>query len=99
MNPTVGRGLTAWLKKPDEQKWYGVHYNYNGVIDINGVEYHKFQMQPNAGDDILSTIKNWRSSTDGGTHAIMADVYVPRNADKEAVQEALEKANKGIWGV
>lgn len=97
-NPTVSRGKTAWPKLPAEQARYGIRYDYDGEIEIDGVKYNKFQMQPNAGDDVPSTIKNWRNKM-GGTHAVMAALLVPKDGDKDAVKEALEKANEEVTGV
>jgi len=98
-NPTVARGKTAWPKVPNEQARYGVRFDYDGEIEIDGVLYNKFKMQPNAGDDVPSTIKNWRNKAKGGTHAVMADLLVPKDGDKGAVKEVLEKANEGVTGV
>lgn len=35
-----------------DQTRLGVRFDYDGVIIINGIEYNKYQMQPNAGNDI-----------------------------------------------
>ena len=94
LNPTVTRGSTAWPRDSGEQERYGVRYDYDGEQEIDGVVYHKFQMQPNAGK-IPSTIKNWRSNA-GGTHAVMAKVFVPKDGDKSSVETALNEAHKGI---
>jgi len=60
--PTVGQGLTAYPKDLAEQKRLCVRYDYDGEITgEDGNVYHKFQMQPNAGNDIPSTIKRmWK---------------------------------------
>ena len=60
--------------------------------------YYKYQMQANAGDKIPSIIKNWRGKAEGGTHAVMADVLIPKGGEKNDVKEALEKAHKEIRG-
>jgi len=52
-------------------------------------------MQPNAGNDIPSTIKNWRDAN-GGTHAGMANVLAKKDGTKEDVEAALEEAHKGV---
>ncbi|KAL5523378.1 hypothetical protein ACEPAF_1645 [Sanghuangporus sanghuang] len=83
--PTVGRGLTAYPKGPGEQQRLGVHHEYDSKMSgENGTVYHKFQMRPNAGNDIPSTIKNWRDAN-GGTHAIMANMLVKKDGTKEDV--------------
>jgi hypothetical protein len=99
LEPTVTRGLTAWPKQSSDQEKHGVRYDYDGEIEIGGVVHHKFQMQPNAGDKIPSTIKNWRSKAKDGTHDVMADVYVPKSGDKDDVRAALDKAHKDVKGV
>ena len=98
VNPTVSRGLTAWPRDSGEQEKHGVHYDYDGEQEIDGTVYHKFQMQANAGNKIPSTIKNWRSKADRGTHDVMADVFVPKGGDKNDVEAALIKAHKGVKG-
>lgn len=96
--PTVGRGLTAYPKTSGDLQRLGIRYDYDGEITgQDGIVYHKFQMQANAGDDIPNTIKNWRAAN-GGTHSIMADVYVKKDGGKEDVRAALEVAHKGIKG-
>lgn len=96
--PTVGRGLTAYPKDPAEQQRLGVRYDYDGEITGgDGTVYHKFQMQPNAGNDIPSTIKNWRDAN-GGTHTVMANVLVKKDGTKEDVKDALAEAHKVITG-
>jgi len=96
--PSVGRGKTAFPKDPAEQKRLGVRYDYDGEIaGEDGTVYHKFQMQANQGNDIPSTIKNWRQAN-GGTHAVMANVLVKKDGTKEDVGDALAAAHKGITG-
>lgn len=98
LNPTVLRGNTAWPKQSGDQEKHGVRYDYDGEKEIDGVVYHKYQMQANAGDKIPSTIKNWRGKAEGGTHAVMAVVLIPKGGGKNDVKEALERAHKGIRG-
>jgi len=96
--PTVGRGLTAYPKDTAQQQRLGVRYDYDGEITgADGTVYNKFQMQPNAGSDIPSTVKNWRDAN-GGTHAVMANVLVKKDGTKEDVEAALAEAHKGIKG-
>jgi len=97
-NPSASRGKTAYPKKPADQQRLGVRLDYDGVITIGGTEYHKYQMQPNAGDDIPTTIKNWRDAN-GGTHAVMADVYVKKDGSKQDVENGLKAAASTVRGV
>lgn len=96
--PTVSRGNTATPKTEAEQKRLGVRYDYDGDIEQDGVVYHKYQLQVNAGEDINPTLKQWRAKN-GGTHAVMANVFVKQDATKEEVEEALETAHKDVKGV
>jgi len=98
LNPTVARGWTAWPTGSNDQERHGVRYDYDGEIEIGGVIYSKFQMQANAGNKIPSTIKRWRGAK-GGTHAVMADVFVPKDGNKQDVMDALTKAHKEVKGV
>ncbi|KAL5480665.1 hypothetical protein ACEPAI_9605 [Sanghuangporus weigelae] len=96
--PTVRRGLTAYPKDPAEQQRLGVRYDYDGeVIGEDGIVYHKFQMQPNAGNALPSTIKNWRVAN-GSTHTVMTNVLVKKDGTKEDVENALAEARKKITG-
>ncbi|TBU23588.1 hypothetical protein BD311DRAFT_810653 [Dichomitus squalens] len=98
VDPSVTRGLTAYPRKPTDQQRLGVRFDYDGEITIDDIVYHKYQMQPNAGDDIPATIKNWRDAN-GGTHAVMANVYVKKNGTKEDVEEALKGIFDSVQGV
>lgn len=98
VNPTVTRGSTAWPRDSGEQEKHGVRYDYDGEQEIDGTVYHKFQMQANAGNKIPSTVKNWRSKADRGTHDVMADVFVLKGGDKDDVEAALNKAHEGVKG-
>ncbi|KAF9493684.1 hypothetical protein BDN71DRAFT_1067110 [Pleurotus eryngii] len=81
VNPTVTRGSTAWPRESHEQEKYGVRYDYDGEQEIGGTMYHKFQMQANARNKIPSTVRNWRSKAEHGTHDVMANVFVPVDGD------------------
>ena len=98
LDPTVTRGSTAWPRDSGDQEKHGVRYDYDGEMEIDGTVYHKFQMQANAGNKIPSTIKNWRSKAEHGTHDVMADVLVPKGGDKADVEAALNEAHKGVQG-
>lgn len=95
--PKVSRGKTAFPSGTQLQKQLGVRYDYDGEVKKDGVDCHKFQVQPNAGDDIPSSIKRWRQDN-GGTHQVMAVVYVKKNGTKEDVEAALNEAHKGVKG-
>lgn len=93
--PKVTRGKTAFPTNPSQQSRLGTRYDYDGVVVKDGVEYHKFNVQPNAGHDVPNPIKNWRQKN-GGTHSVMASVFVKKDGTKEDVEEALEEAHKEI---
>ena len=97
-NPTVACGGTVWPRSPAEQRRLGVRYDYDGDEEIDGIVYHRFKMQPNAGR-IPSCIKHWRSKSARGTHSVMAEVLVPRGAGKAEVEAALDRAHRGVRGV
>ena len=81
--PTVGKGKTVWPKSPADMLRYGVRWDYDGVITKDdGKEYHKYQLQPNAGK-IPSSIKQWRDNN-GGTHSVMAVMYIPKGVAPDA---------------
>lgn len=69
----------------DAERLQRVRWDYSGEIKRGDTVYHKFKLQPNAGK-VPSTIKNWRDAN-GGTHAVMADVYVKKDGTKEDVEE------------
>lgn len=96
-NPTAGRGKTAFPKTSAELERLGVRFDYDKEVEKDGKVFHKFEMQPNAGK-IPSSIKNWREAN-GGTHAVMADVYVKKDGDKADVEAALKEAIEKVWGV
>ncbi|KAH9956474.1 hypothetical protein BGW80DRAFT_252442 [Lactifluus volemus] len=97
-NPAVVRGRTVFpLKEADKQR-LGIRFDYDGEATRNGTLCHKYQMQPNAGDDIPASIKRWRDKK-GGTHEVMADVYVKKEGTKDDVKKALEEAMAKVQGV
>jgi hypothetical protein len=66
---------------------YGVRWDYDGVVQLSdGKEYHKFQLQPNAGE-IPLTIKRWREKN-GGIHAVIGSMHTQK--DKEADAQDFE---------
>lgn len=97
--PTAGRGNTVFPKKAADQERLGVRFDYDGEITNtnDGLVYHKFKMQPNAGS-VPSTIKNWREAN-GGTHGVMADVLVKKDGTKEDVKAGLQAATATVQGV
>ncbi|KAG1904129.1 uncharacterized protein F5891DRAFT_1126998 [Suillus fuscotomentosus] len=95
-NPTVGRGKTVFPKKEAELEQLGVRWDYDGEVTTKGTVYHKFQLQANAGK-VPSTIKQWREAN-GGTHAVMADVFVKKDGTKEDVEEGLQAAIDQVQG-
>ncbi|KAM5467496.1 hypothetical protein MauCBS54593_005467 [Microsporum audouinii] len=95
--PTVARGKTVWPKTPADLLRFGVRWDYDGVITkSDGKEYHKYQLQPNAGK-IPSSIKEWRDKN-GGTHAVMAIMYIPKDVtvDGQLFEDEAIKAIKEI---
>src|SRR5258708_21645330 len=83
---------------PSRKGWASVTTIYVGEFERGeGVTYHKYEMQPNGGDDIPTSIKNWRNKN-GGTHAVMVEVFVRKDGTKEDVEAALEAAHKQIRG-
>lgn len=89
-SPSVARGKTVFPLQSAEQEQLGVRWDYDEVITTDGKVYNKFQLQPNAGK-VPSTIKKWREAN-GGTHAVMADVYVKKDGTKDDVEEGLTAA-------
>ncbi|KAK2813971.1 hypothetical protein FQN50_000375 [Emmonsiellopsis sp. PD_5] len=94
-HPTVSRGKTVWPKSAADMLRYGVRWDYDGIVNYNGVDCHRYQLQPNAGK-IPSTIKAWRDKN-GGTHAVIAVMHIPVGTEPDgkllesAAKEALEK--------
>jgi len=91
---SVGRGKTVFPKSQAEQERVGVRWDYDGEVTRTDGTYNKFQMQPNAGK-IPSSIKDWREKN-GGTHAVMASVYVKKGGSKDDVKEGLEEGAKKV---
>ena len=75
---------------------YGVRWDYDGVVARNGKQYHKYQLQPNAGK-IPTTIKNWRDKN-GGTHAVMGTMYIEEGVETspDAFEDALNDCVKDL---
>ncbi|EER29466.1 hypothetical protein CPC735_071480 [Coccidioides posadasii C735 delta SOWgp] len=88
--PTVARGKTVWPKNPADLLRYGVRWDYDGINKHNGVDCHRYQLQPNAGK-IPSTIKEWRDKN-GGTHAVITVMHIP--VDTEPDTEIFESSAK-----
>jgi hypothetical protein len=93
--PKISRGKTAFPSGPQLQKQLGVRYDYDGEVTKGGIDCHKYNLQPNAGNEVPSSIKRWREKN-GGTHAVMASVYVKKDGSKEDVEKALEEAHKSV---
>lgn len=92
---TAGRGKTVWPKSPVDMLKYGVRWD--GVITHDdGKEYHKYQLQPNAGK-IPSTLKEWRDKN-GGTHAVITTMYIEKGIqpNEEVFEDSLKKSLEGI---
>lgn len=88
--PTAARGKTVWPKNPADLLRYGIRWDYDGIVTHNGVDCHRYQLQPNAGK-IPSTIKDWRDKN-GGTHAVIAVMHIPVGTEPDS--KALESAAK-----
>ncbi|CAK3787534.1 Hypothetical predicted protein [Lecanosticta acicola] len=86
-----------YTKFTHPKKQMGVRYDYDGEVKKDGVDCHKYNLQPNAGDDIPSSIKRWRKDN-GGTHEVMAVVYVKKDGTKDDVEKALHDAHKNVKG-
>jgi hypothetical protein len=87
-NPTVNRGKTVFPKLPKDQENLGWRWDYDGELTKDGVVYHKFNCQPNAGK-IPTSIKQWREKN-GGTHAVIGSVLVKKDATLEEAKASLE---------
>ncbi len=64
---------------------------------LNGTVYHKYQMQPNARNGLPSAIKNYGDKY--GTHAIMVDVFIKKDGNKEDVKAGLKVASDTVSGI
>lgn len=93
--PTASRGGTAWPKTGADSQKYGVRFDYDGVVEKDGISYHKFQVQPNAGK-IPTSISNWMKKNGSSTHAVMTNVLVKEGATQDEVETAVEHAFEEI---
>ncbi|KAJ3781611.1 hypothetical protein GGU10DRAFT_366259 [Lentinula aff. detonsa] len=89
-NPSVGRGKTAF-PKPADQERLGIRFDYDKLVKNDKGEFHTFKMQANQGK-IPSSLKMWRDKN--GTDAVMAVVWVKKDATKEDVEAALNSARE-----
>lgn len=94
VQPTVDRGQTLWPGSTRDQLNFGIRFDYDGVITQGGVEYHNYQLQPNAGK-IPASIAEWRKKN-GGTHAVMSSILIKKGGTKDDVKEAIKKAFKDV---
>ncbi|KAI0072590.1 hypothetical protein K474DRAFT_1726713 [Panus rudis PR-1116 ss-1] len=97
VNPSVNRGKTVWPQKSVDQQRFGIRFDYDKVVKKPGddtTEYHLFKMQPNSGDGIPSSIKQYRNKY--GTDAVMAQVWVKKDGTKEDVEAALNESFKQV---
>ena len=88
VKPSVGRGKTVWPKAQNDLEKYGVRFDYDGEVTQDGVIYHKFQCQPNAGK-IPSSVKRWREAN-GGTHAVMGTMLVKKDGEVNDVRTSMD---------
>ncbi|KAI4249586.1 MAG: hypothetical protein LQ352_005569 [Teloschistes flavicans] len=87
---SVNPGNTVWPKAPAELEAVGVRWDYVcEVARADGV-YHKFKIQANKGK-IPQTIQEW-AQKNGGTHAVMAEMFVKKDGTKEDVEEGIRDA-------
>ncbi|EME44741.1 hypothetical protein DOTSEDRAFT_152750 [Dothistroma septosporum NZE10] len=89
--PRVSRGKTAFPSGSLAQSQLGIRYDYDGIVTRDGIECHKYNVQPNAGNNIPSSIKRWREANGG-----MSTVYVKKDGTKQDVENALEEAHKDV---
>lgn len=92
--PTVPVGGTQWPKSASELERQGVRFDYDGTVTEDGQEFHRYQIQPNAGK-IPSAWKRWRDEH-GGTHAVIGTLKVKKDATMEEFREALEKFRENL---
>ncbi|KAM5530895.1 hypothetical protein V8D89_015427 [Ganoderma adspersum] len=93
-NPSAARGKTVYPKTSGDQEKYGIRYDYDTLVNKDGTDFHTFKMQPNKGK-IPSSIKLWRDKN--GTDAVMATVWVKKDASAEEVEAALEAAREDFF--
>jgi len=96
-NPTVGRGKTAFPRSQKEQETLGVRLDYDGEVTQDGIQYHKYQIQPNAGK-VPTSIEQWRKKN-GGTHAVMGSIFVKKDGTKEEVDAGVTEGLDSIEGM
>lgn len=94
--PNKGRGKTVFPSTSVEQERLGIRWDYDGLVTKPDGQYHKYQMQPNAGK-IPTSIKQWREAN-GGTHAVMATVLVKEGSTQDEVKKALDEAARTVRG-
>lgn len=92
--PKVSRGRTVFPLGQRNQVRLGIRFDYDSTVTRDGVLYHKFQVQPNAGD-VSSSIMDWRQKN-GGTHAVMAVMYVRDGAPPAEVAATIERTMRSI---
>ena len=95
--PTVSRGETAFPKSQKDQQRLGVRFDYDGEVTRNGTQYHKYQVQPNAGK-VPTSIENWKKKN-GGTHAVMGSIFVKRDGTQEDVEAGVKEGLDEIEGM
>ncbi|PVH97320.1 hypothetical protein DM02DRAFT_658396 [Periconia macrospinosa] len=93
-NPTVSRGKTAWPKGNAELEKIGVRFDYDEEVERDGVVFHKFQCQPNAGK-IPASLQDWRERN-GGTHSVITTVLIKKDGTQSEVLQAVEEAMKNV---
>ncbi|KAF8988674.1 hypothetical protein BDQ17DRAFT_1257543 [Cyathus striatus] len=87
-SPAVERGGTALPLTEKDKQNIGIRFDYDGEITgEDGITYHKFEVQPNAGK-VDPAIKKFRNKY--GTHAVIANAYVKKDGRKEDVEDALQ---------
>jgi hypothetical protein len=86
--PAVKAGATVWPKTAADQERVGVRFDYAGEVEQEGVVYHKFQCQPNAGK-IPSSIKQFRDKY--GTHANIGSLLVKKDGNEEDVRSSMDE--------
>jgi hypothetical protein len=96
-NPTISRGKTAFPKSQKDQERLGVRLDYDGEVTKQGVQYHKYQIQPNAGK-VPTSIEQWRKKN-GGTHAVMGSIYVKKNGTEKEVDAGIAEGLDSIEGM
>jgi hypothetical protein len=88
-------GTTIVPKGDKNQRQTGLRLDYERTEKKNGVEYNKFQLQPNAGNDIPAEVKRLREKV-GGTHAVLGIAMVKVDGDKDDVEKAMDDLQKDV---